>query len=157
MKPTPTYLLPVLSGIAPAKLRRNYVTNKISQHAWANKEHPLHSLVPEPHSLRPQRLKSRHPFFSDAAEHHNCDYDIIEAWNEEWTKHQCPKQLTLTGILPPHLDPTYLGNCGLPYIASELEWGGLVQKCTNGDSEHQPENSVQDCARTVSMTKNTLN
>ena len=96
VKPTPIHLLPVLSGIAPAKLRRNYVTNKISHHAWVNKEQPLHSLVPDLQSLRPQRLKSRHPFYRHAAEHHNCDHDIIEAWNEEWTKHQRPKQLTIT-------------------------------------------------------------
>ena len=88
VKPTPTHLLPVLSEIAPAKLRRNYVTNKISYHEWANKEHPLHSLIPDPKSLRPQRLKSRHPFYCHAAEHHSCDHDMIEAWNEEWTKHQ---------------------------------------------------------------------
>ena len=79
VKPTPTHLLPVLSGIAPAKLRRNYVSNKISYHAWVNKEHPLHSLVPDPQNLRPQRLKSRHPFYRHAAEHHNCHHDIIEA------------------------------------------------------------------------------
>ena len=48
VKPTPTHLLPVLSGIAPVNLRRNCVINKISHHAWANKEHPLHSLVPDP-------------------------------------------------------------------------------------------------------------
>ena len=71
VKPTPTHLLPVLSGIAPAKLRRNYVSNKMSYHAWVNKEHPLHSLVPDPQNLRPQRLKSRHPFYRHAAEHHN--------------------------------------------------------------------------------------
>ena len=95
VKPTPTHLLPVLSRIAPAKLRRNYVTNKICHHAWANKEHPRHSLVPDPQNLRP-RLKSRHPFYRHAAEHHNCDHGIIEAWNEEWNKHQRPKQLTIT-------------------------------------------------------------
>ena len=61
-----------------------------------NKEHPLHSLVPDSQSLRPQRLKSRHPFYRHAAEHHNCDHDIIEDWNEEWTKHHRPKQLTVT-------------------------------------------------------------
>ena len=91
-----THVLAVLSGIALAKLRRNCVTNKISYQAWANKEHPLNSLVLDPQSLRPQRLRSRHPFYRHAAEHHNCDNDIIKAWNEEWTKHQRPKQLTLT-------------------------------------------------------------
>ena len=83
VKPSPTPLLPVLSGIAPAKLRRNYVTNKISHHAWANKKHPLHSLVPDSQSLHPQRLKSRHPLYRYAAEHHNCDHNIIETWSEE--------------------------------------------------------------------------
>ena len=68
--------------LAPAKLRRNYVTNKISHHAWVNKEHLPHSLVPDPPSQRPQRLTSRHPFYRHAAEHHNCHHDIIEAWNE---------------------------------------------------------------------------
>ena len=85
VKPTPTHLLFVLSGIAPAMLRRNYVTNKISHHTWVNKEHPLHSLVPDPQNLCPQRLKSRHPFYHHAAEHHNFDHDIIETWNKEWT------------------------------------------------------------------------
>ena len=96
VKPIPIYLLPVLSGIAPAKLRRNYVTNKTSCHAWANEEHPLHSTVSGPQSLRPRRIKLHHPFYRHAAEHHNCDHGIIEASNEEWTKHQRPKQLTLT-------------------------------------------------------------
>ena len=61
VKPIPTHLHPVLSGIAPANLRRNYVTNKISYHAWANKEHPLHNLVPHPQSPRPQRLSRATP------------------------------------------------------------------------------------------------
>ena len=138
VKPTPTHLLPVLSGITPAKLRRNYVSNKISYHAWANKEHPLHSLVPDPQNLRPQRLKSRHPFYRHAAEHHNCDHDIIEAWNKEWTKHQRPKQLTITP------DTTAPPGSDLPrklwVILNRLRAGvgRLAQKCTNGDSEHQP-------------------
>ena len=96
VKPTPAHLLPVLSGIAPANLRINYFTNKISYHAWVNKEHPLHSPVLDAQSLRPQRLKSPQPFYRHAAEHYNCNYDITEAWNEEWTKHQRPKQLTIT-------------------------------------------------------------
>ena len=83
VKPTPAHLPYVLSGIAPAKLRRSYVTNKKSYHAWVNQQHPLHSLVPDPQSLCLQRLKSRRPFYRHAAEHHSCDHDIIEAWNEE--------------------------------------------------------------------------
>ena len=78
VKPTHTHLLSVLSGIVPAKPRRNCVTNKISYHAWANKKDPLHSLVPDPQSLRPQRMKLCHPFYRHAAEHHNCYHDIIK-------------------------------------------------------------------------------
>ena len=138
VKPTPTRLL-VLSGIAPAeKLRRNYATNKISYHACANKERPLHSLVPNPQSLRPQRMKSRHPFYRLAAEHHNCDHDIIEAWNEEWTKHQRPKQLTLT------LDTTTPPESDLPrklwVTLNRLRAGvgRFGEEMHKWDSEHQP-------------------
>ena len=69
-------------------------------------KHPLHSLVSDPQSLRPQRLKSCHSFYRHAVEHRNCEHDIIEAWNEEWTKYQCPKQLTLTldTTIPPGSD-----------------------------------------------------
>ena len=56
MKPTAIHLLPVLSGIAPAKLRRNYVTNNNSYHAWPNKEHPLHSLIPDPQTATPSTI-----------------------------------------------------------------------------------------------------
>ena len=96
LKPNPTHLLSVLVGAAPAELGRNYVTTKISYHAWANKEHPLHILVPNPQGLRPQRPKSSHPFYCHAAERHNCDHGITEARNEDYTKHQRPKPLTLT-------------------------------------------------------------
>ena len=117
-------------------LRRNYVTNKISHHAWVNKEQPLHSLVPDPQNLRPQRLKSRHPFYRHAAEHHNCDHDIIEAWNEEWTKHQRSKQLTITPdtTAPPGSDfPRKLW-----VILNRLRAGvGRFGAEMHEDSEHQ--------------------
>ena len=71
VKPTPTHLLRVLLGTAPAKLSRNYAINNISCLAWANKEHPLHSLVSDPQSLRPQRLKSRHPSTPSPVTHQN--------------------------------------------------------------------------------------
>ena len=135
VKPTPTRLLLVLSEIAPAKLRRNYVTNKISFRTWADKEHPLHSLVPDPQNLSPQLLKSRHPFYRHAADHHICDHDVIEAWNKEWTKHQRYKQLTLildtTAPLGSDLPPKLWVSLNRPRAG--VEWSGLVQKCTSGD------------------------
>ena len=86
---------------------------------------PLHSLVPDPQSLRPQRLKSRHPFYRRAAEHYNCDHNIIKTWNEKWTKHQRPKQLTLTLVTtaPPGSDlPRKLWVALNPLRA--VEWSG---------------------------------
>ena len=61
-----------------------------------HKKTPTTRLVPDSQSQRPQRLKSWHPFYRHAAEHHNCGHDIIEAWDEKWTKHQCSKQLMIT-------------------------------------------------------------
>ena len=179
VKPTPTHLLPVLSGIAPTKRRRNYVSNKISYHAWANKEHPLHSLVPDPQNLRPQRLKSRHPFYRHAAEHHNCDQDIIEAWNKEWTKHQCPKQLTITPdtTAPPGSDlPRKLWvilnrlRAGVGWFGTEMhKWGlrtsaSCACRAATQNAEHilfdcnllRPSNTVKNLINVTDDTKNWL-
>ena len=156
VKPSPKHILPVFSGIAPAKLRRSYITNKISHHAWAIKEHPLHSLVPDPQSLRPQRLKSRHPFYRHTAEHRVCDHDIIEAWNEEWTKHQHPKQLKLT------LDTTALPGsdllqrlwvslnrprAGVGRFGAEIRKWGLrtSASCASGAATQNAEHILFDC------------
>ena len=156
MKPTPTHFLPVLSGIGPAKLRRNYVTNKISHHAWANKEYALHRLVPDPQNLHPQHLKSRHPFCHHAAEHHNCDHNIIEAWNKEWTKYQCPKQLTITldTTAPPGSDlPRKLWvtlnrlRAGVGQFGTEMHKWGLrtSASCACGAATQNAEHILLDC------------
>ena len=143
--PLPHISFHILSGIAP-----------ISHHAWANKEHPLHSLVPDPQSLRPQRLKSRHPFYRHAAEHHNCDHDIIEAWNEEWTKHQRPKQLTITPdtTAPPG---SYLPRklwvilnrlrAGVGQFGAEMHKWGLrtLASCACGAATQNAEHILFDC------------
>ena len=103
MKPTPHISFLHSQKLPPAKPRKNYVTYKISYHAWANEEHPLHCLVLDPQSLCPQHLKSHHPFYHQAAKQYNCNHNITEAWNKECTKRQCPKQLTLTSDLPQKL------------------------------------------------------
>ena len=170
VKSTPTHLLPVLSGIAPAKLRRNYVSNKIFYHAWVNKEHPLHSLVPDPQNLCPQRLKSRHPFYRHTAEHHNCDHDIIEAWNKEWTKHQRPKQLTITPdtAAPPGSDlPRKLWvilnrlRAGVGRFGAEMHKWGLrtSASCACGAATQNAEHILFDCnlLRPPNTVKNLIN
>ena len=86
LKPTPTHLLPVLSGIASAKLRRESATRKISRQAWASDEHPLHNLAQDYQSLDLQRLKSRRPFYRHLGQHQSSECNIKEAWNEEWVQ-----------------------------------------------------------------------
>ena len=116
----------------------------------------LHSLVPDPQSLRPQRLKSRHPFYGHAAEHHNCDYHIIEAWNEEWTKHQRPKQLTLNlnTTAPPGFDlPWKLWvtlnrlRAGVGRFGAEMhKWGfRTLASCACGAATQNAEHILFDC------------
>ena len=139
----------------------------------------MHSLVPDLQVLRPQRLKSRHLFYRHAAEHNNCDHDIIEAWNEEWTKHQRPKQLTLT------LDTTAPPGSDLPrklwitlnrlraevgrFGAEMNKWGlrtsaSCVCGAATKNAEHilfdcnllHPPNTVKNLTKVTDDTKNWL-
>ena len=65
--PTPADFLPVSSGIAPASLRRKHLVHRLTQQAASYEGYPLNELVMEAQSLRPKRLKSRHPFSRHAA------------------------------------------------------------------------------------------
>ena len=141
--------------------------------------HPLHNLVPDPQSVRPQRLKSRHPFYCYAAEHYNCDHNIIEAWDEEWTKYQPPKQLTLTlnTTVPPEPDlPRKLWvtlNCleaGVGRFGAEMhKWelrtsASCACRAATQNAEHilfncnllRPPNTVKNLTNVTDDTKNWL-
>jgi len=61
LKPTCRELLPVLSGIPPAHLRREHSTYKLGLQAQPNTNHPLHTLVHSVQFLGTQRLRSRRP------------------------------------------------------------------------------------------------
>ena len=67
LRPTPTEFLPVLSGIAPAALRREHHTNSLVNKALSDDNHLLHSTVRESLQLGRQRLPSRNPFCRHAA------------------------------------------------------------------------------------------
>ena len=60
----PPHLLPVLSGIAPAKLRKNYVTNKISHYAWSTPTHLLSVLS----GIAPAKLRKN--YVTNKISHH---------------------------------------------------------------------------------------
>ena len=58
LRPTPTEMLPVLSGIAPATIRREHHTYKLVNKASLDNEHLLHNIVQDSHQLGRQRLPS---------------------------------------------------------------------------------------------------
>ena len=62
LRPTPTDLLPVLAGIAPPRLRREHLTDKLTTKSLADDDHLLHTITTNSQDLGQQRLLSRHPF-----------------------------------------------------------------------------------------------
>ena len=96
LRPTPADFLPVLSGIAPASLRRKHLVHRLIQQTASCDGHPLNKLVMEAQSLWPKRLKSRHPFSHNAAELLRSNFDLSKTWNSSWEKTTKPEQLTVS-------------------------------------------------------------
>ena len=84
LRPTPADLPPVLSGIAPARLRRVNLTSRLVQKAELDVGLPLNQLVLESQRLGCQRLPSRHPFSRHAATFHSSNFNLLGAWNSNW-------------------------------------------------------------------------
>ena len=76
----------MLSGIAPASLRRKHLVHRLTQQASSRDGHPLNKLVWEAQSLRPKRLKYRHPFSRHASELLRSNFDLSKTWNSNWEK-----------------------------------------------------------------------
>ena len=88
LKPTPTVMLPVLSGIPPAAIRRDQQVLKLAEKADNNDM----SLVPRVEvDAPPQRIK-RHHFVIRAEMLQSCtapsDSWVIDRWQEEWGRFQ---------------------------------------------------------------------
>ena len=105
LKPTPTEFLPVLSGIAPAALRReNYIYRLVSK-ASQDPNHLVHKLVSDSQDLGRQRLPSRRPFSRHSASIGGSDYNTLQAWRTSWQ--QTPRPPPPTFSHPKHkLTPT---------------------------------------------------
>ncbi len=103
LRPTPTELLPVLSGIAPAPLRREHHTHTLVTKALTSQSHLLHDLVEQSNLLGPQRLKSHHPFSRHAVRLVNSQFDIYESWITDWQQVSLPAHLNIAPdtALPP--------------------------------------------------------
>ena len=96
LRPTPTAFLPVLSGIAPAPLRRELHTHRLVTKASSNPNNLLHDIVEGSVSLGQQRLKSRHPFSHHAAKLRGSDFNICQTWRASWQETPRPAQLDIT-------------------------------------------------------------
>jgi len=92
LKPTRRELLPVLSGIPPAHLRREHSTFKLARQAQLNTNHPLYTLVHGAQFLDTQRLHSRRPFRRHAAALVNSGFDLLESWRAAWEIARPPAQ-----------------------------------------------------------------
>ncbi len=77
--PTPTKVLPVLSGFTPAPLHREHHTLTLITKALTYPRHLLHDLLEQSNLLGQQRLKSRHPFSRHAVRLVNSQFDICES------------------------------------------------------------------------------
>jgi len=73
-------LLPVLTGIPPANLRREHCTFKLALQAQRNTNHLLHTLVHSIQFLGTHRLRSRRPFHCHAAALLNAGFNLLESW-----------------------------------------------------------------------------
>ena len=96
LRPTPTAFLPVLSGIAPAPLRRELHTHRLVTKASSNPNNLLHDIVEGSVSLGQQRLKSRRPFSHHAAKLRGSDFNICQTWRASWQETPRPAQLDIT-------------------------------------------------------------
>ena len=92
VKPTRKELLPVLSGIPPAHLRREHSSFKLALQAQLNTNHPLHTLVHSAQFLGTQRLHSRRPFRRNALALVNSGFNLLESWRAAWESATPPAQ-----------------------------------------------------------------
>ena len=107
LRPTPTVFLPVLSGIAPAPLRRELHTHRLVTKASSNPNNLLHDIVEGSVSLGQQRLKSRRPFSHHAAKLRGSDFNICQTWRASWqeTPATCPTRYHAQYNCPPRREP----------------------------------------------------
>ena len=78
LKSTPTQWLPVMSAIAPPHLRREQINQKWIHTAEVASVTPLQNIYKN--TPEESRLKSRSPFYLSKKD----NYDICEAWRDEW-------------------------------------------------------------------------
>ena len=94
IRSTPTFMLPVVSGIMPPDIRRNKQCPALSRRAEADDQHALHNIVTASTPGR-TRLQSRHPFSEHAKQlisdaHGKTNRAWAEGtWEKRWDTTRC--------------------------------------------------------------------
>ena len=97
LRPTPTVYLPILAGIAPAHIRRDFHTYCLVQRESSNTTHLLYNHTSTP--TTPHRhLASHRPFHQEALHLRNTSYNINNMWTNEWCK--TGPHLPQFGVIP---------------------------------------------------------
>ena len=109
LRPTPTALLPPIAGIAPAKLWKEEIVDRLARQAFSICNHPLSCYIPDIHQLFHQCLVSRKPFPRHAANLIASNFNLQCSWNVEWEQVPCPSQF---GVCP---DITAPAGASLPH------------------------------------------
>ena len=92
IRSTPTFMLPVVSGIMPPDIRRNKQCLALSRRAEADDQRAIHNIVTTPGR---KRLQSRHPFSEHAKQltndaHGKTNRAWVEAtWETRWDTTRC--------------------------------------------------------------------
>ena len=94
IRSTPTFMLPVVSGIMPPDIRRNKQCLALYRRAEADDQHALHNIVTARTPGR-KRLQSRHPFSEHAKQltshaHGKTNRAWAEGtWETRWDTTRC--------------------------------------------------------------------
>jgi len=84
LRPTKVDLLPVLSGIMPADLRRLEAARTLTLRATTDEAHLLHSRMDCLQCPPKRRLKSRRPFTALATQLSDSHFNAMETWRLRW-------------------------------------------------------------------------
>ena len=156
LRPTPTDLLPVLAGIAPPRLRRENLTNKLTNKSLANDGHPLHRITTRSQDLGRQRLRSRRPFSRHAATLSSSNFNLIQEWEKSWEGTARPQQFTIppdtkapAGSELPRRDWVTLNRLrtGVGRFNANMHRWGLSQSpaCICGADEQTADHVIYNC------------
>ena len=127
LHPTPTAILPPLAGIAPAKLQREEIVDRLARQALSISNHLLSCNIPHIHQFSHQCLVSWKPFPRHAANliASNLTFNAHGMWNgSRFHAHPSSVCVQTSLLLQVH---HYYANSGSPLSTSDQVWDDLGQ------------------------------